>query len=276
MNYRHAYHAGNFADVFKHIILVGLITAMKQKEKPFRMIDTHSGIGMYDLLGEESLKTGEAASGIQRVIQHEVHHPWIQEYLKIIKSFNAPDTLRFYPGSPIIAQHLIRGQDKLQLCELHPQDFILLAQNVSGDDHVQVFQKNGYVSLKGFLPPIERRGLVLIDPPFEDRQEFNVIIKALQDGLKRFATGTFAIWYPIKDLQNVDQFYQSLKKLTDSEKTIIEYHTHSSLDPMGLTACGMAILNTPYYFETHLKEAMDEVLMSLKTHENSKIKIYTI
>lgn len=276
MNYRHAYHAGNFADVFKHILWVGLITALKQKEKPFRVVDTHGGIGMYDLLGEESLKTGESLSGIQQLLNQEPKHPWIQEYLKIVKSFNKVDAIRFYPGSPVIAQQMIRQQDKLQVCELHPQDFGLLAQNLSGDDNVQVFQKDGYGALKAFLPPVERRGLILIDPPFENKQEFEALTRALENGLRRFATGTFALWYPMKDIQNVDRFYQSLQKMGGEDKTIIEYHVNDQLDATTLSACGIAIINTPYSFEQNLKEATQELLASLKGHKNSKIKIYKI
>lgn len=276
MNYRHAYHAGSFADVFKHIILVGLITSMKQKDKSFRMIDTHGGIGMYDLLGEESLKTGEALSGIIHLTSHVTQNPWIQDYLKIVKSFNAPDVLRFYPGSPVISQQLIREQDKLQVCELHPEDVKLLSQNLRADKNVQVFHKDGYGALKGFLPPVERRALILIDPPFEDRHEFQAIISALRESLKRFATGVFAVWYPIKDINAIDQFYQSLKNIDGVEKLIVEYHFDSTLNPNSLNACGTVILNPPYYFELHLKKSLDEIEKILNTGKKSKSKIYKI
>lgn len=258
MNYRHSYHAGNFADVFKHAILTLLIQALRQKEKAFCYFDTHAGIGIYDLHDETAQKTQEFASGIARLLLQNNFPTEITDYLNCIKNLNSAwhesqKTLpQFYPGSPTIVRHLLRPQDKMILTELHEQDFQQLKQAFHRDQQVIVHHQNGYQALKAYLPPIERRGLVLIDPPYEQTDEFDRIYTALQNALRRWATGIYAIWYPIKERAPIKHFHQTLKTSGIKNILIAELSIYPEDAPLSLNGCGLAIINPPWQLDKQL------------------------
>lgn len=251
MNYRHIYHAGNFADVFKHSILTLLIQNLLRKDTPFCYLDTHAGIGVYNLLSILAQKTKEYELGIARILKCENHPAELDKYLAIVKKLNVNNmTISNYPGSPYIAYSLLRPIDRMILLELHHEDIFTLKEKFFNNKQVSVHHYDGYQGLKAFLPPKERRGLVLIDPPFEQPDEFEQIIAGLKVALTRWATGIYAIWYPIKDIKAVNQFKFNLhnlgiKNLLIKELIIEKYDTTSN----AFRGCGMAIINPPWQFD---------------------------
>lgn len=251
MNYRHIYHAGNFADVFKHIILICLLESLKKKDTAFCYLDTHAGIGTYDLQQVEAQKTQEYHLGIEKILQQAViPYSEIQTYIDIVKSFNTGEALRYYPGSPCIARDLLRPQDRMIICELHPDDFFLLKQEFRHDPQVAVHHQDAYLAMKAFLPPQEKRGLVLIDPPYEKTNELDQIIKSMELALKRWAGGIYAIWYPIKDKVFHERLQKKLRELTDKEILFTEFSI-PAVDPlhMTLSSNGVAIINPPWLLD---------------------------
>ena len=269
MNYRHIYHAGNFADVFKHWILTLLLVKLTEKPTPFCVIDTHSGLGVYDLKHRHAQKTLEQESGIQRLLQAQLD-PAFQPYYDVLSTNNNPSEV--YPGSPKIIQTFLRKNDRLFAAELHEEDYLTLRENFRYDKRIKVLHKNGYDALKALLPPLERRGLVFIDPPFEKTDEFKQIIAVLQNGLERFAHGVYAIWYPIKEQRLVQKFYMDLNKLPIDKYLYIEIHANESILNQ-LNSCGMVIINQPWQLEEKLRENMPRLLQYLKL-ENGSFKLY--
>lgn len=248
MNYRHAYHAGNFADVLKHAILARVLTYMKLKPQPFRVIDTHAGAGRYDLSGTEAGRTGEWRDGIGRIVSADLSDDvsrLLAPYLDTVRALNAEDALRYYPGSPLIARHLMREGDYLIANELHPEDGLLLKSEFEKDKSVKVLDLDAWVAVKSLLPPKERRGLVLIDPPFEDRNEFSYLTEALKAALARFANGVYLIWYPVKNVDEADQFVGAVSamglKYLDARIAI-----SAPFPGLGLTEAGVLVVNPPY------------------------------
>lgn len=251
MNYRHVYHAGNFADVFKHAVMALVIEHLKIKPAPFRIVDTHAGTGGYDLGSLEAQKTGEWRDGIGRLLGERLPADIAEilaPYLSAIAAENPGcegAVLKAYPGSPLIARHLMRTCDQLVVNELHPDDFEQLDALLGRDRQTQVLGIDGWTALKSLLPPKERRGLVLIDPPFEAPGELARMLQGLRDGVQRFATGTFVLWYPIKDRRPVEAFRLEaiglgLEKLLDAELMV------RTADGIGLAGCGLLIVNPPY------------------------------
>lgn len=264
MNYRHIYHAGNFADVVKHIILVSIIESLMMKEKPFCYIDTHAGSGRYNLLSTEAQKTHEFSSGIIRLINEDGPKPTlIEEYLQAVKNINPNDKLQFYPGSPRIAYHFLREQDRMVLCELHPEVFKLLKQEFNTDKQVAVHFLDGYQALKAFLPPKPNRGIVLIDPPYEVPNEFELIIKALVMATKRWPQGIYMVWYPIKNRQQITRFHQSLKQTEIAKILMAELNLFPDDSPLALNGSGMIIINPPWQFDKKLNQIFPYLLQCL-------------
>ena len=260
MNYRHAYHAGNYADVLKHAVLSLVIEHLKRKDAPFRVIDTHAGIGTYDLGSVEAGKTGEWEAGIGRLMGPGAAPvpndaaAVLAPYLAVVREMNPPDAApAAYPGSPEIARRLIRRGDALILNELHPADFAALAAQFAGDAQVKILNLDAWVAVKSLLPPKERRGLVLIDPPYEEKDEFAQVARALAEALKRFATGTFLLWYPVKDLPPVEAFFDSLAALGITKSLRIELHTRAPETPARLNGCGLLTINPPYMLEAQMR-----------------------
>ena len=249
MNYRHAYHAGNFADVLKHAVLALVIEYMKLKPAPFRVIDTHAGVGLYQLMSMEAQKTGEWLNGIARLLATPIPQnvaPLLASYLNVVRELNPETSLVTYPGSPLIARQLIRPQDKLVVTELHPDDHATLARRFARDRQVKVLHLDGYTALKSLLPPPERRAVVLVDPPFEQRDELDRMIAGLDEALRRFATGTFLLWYPLKRRLGIEPFKRRIMSRTETKALCCELAVRGACDLGQLTGSGLIVVNPPY------------------------------
>ncbi|HPG88394.1 MAG TPA: 23S rRNA (adenine(2030)-N(6))-methyltransferase RlmJ [Hyphomicrobium sp.] len=256
MNYRHSYHAGNFADVLKHIILARVILYLKQKPQPFRVIDTHAGAGRYDLTGLEAGKTGEWHDGIGRLVGAELPTDaatLIAPYLDAVHSLNADGQLTLYPGSPLIARHLMRDGDTLVANELHAEDATLLAAELKRAVSSKVMTLDAWIAIKALLPPPERRGIILIDPPFEKPDEFDRITEALTNGLQRFANGVYIIWYPLKDAAAANRMVEDVAALGCSKHLDVRLKIAAPFAGLGLTETGVLVLNPPYRLRAELQ-----------------------
>ncbi|HIF9435178.1 TPA: 23S rRNA (adenine(2030)-N(6))-methyltransferase RlmJ [Photobacterium damselae] len=253
LSYRHSFHAGNHADVVKHIVQSLILDALKQKDKPFVYHDTHSGVGRYDLQDERSEKTGEYKDGIAKIWQQHDLPAEIQSYLDAITALNKGDVLRYYPGSPRVARAQIREQDRMVLTELHPNDFPLLLQEFRGDRQVKMFKEDGFARLKASLPPKERRGVVLIDPPYELKHEYMDVVNAIKDSYQRWATGTYAIWYPVVYRENITKMIKGLENLGIRKILQIELGVAPDSDERGMTASGMIVINPPWKLESQMQ-----------------------
>jgi 23S rRNA (adenine2030-N6)-methyltransferase len=260
MNYRHGYHAGNFADVLKHTALCELLRLLLSKDKKLFVLDTHAGAGGYDLAGKLAERTGEAGAGIARLAA--APRPGMPEavarYLAQVAAYDrkfgpAGGPPRRYPGSPRLIRAALRPGDRFIACELHPEDALALKREFAGDRAVEVRQADGYKVLKAMLPPPERRGLVLIDPPFEATDEFERLSRAVRQGLRRFATGCYAIWYPIKEEAAAAAFVASLEA---PKRLVMELRLGDDVGTGKLTACGLAVVNPPWRFEEAMAEAL--------------------
>jgi len=266
MNYRHAFHAGNFADVFKHAILIGLLEALKAKQAPFCYFDTHAGAGRYDLRGEEARKTREHEAGVMRLLQATRLPSALHIYLNLVRALNiggSSHDLAIYPGSPLIASLLLREQDRAVLCEMQPDEAAKLKTLFVGDARVSVHARDGYAALSALLPPKERRGLVLIDPPFEAQEnEFRAIEAALEAALSRWANGTYAIWYPIKLRQQTLPFQRWFGRNKIPKVLCAELLLHPDNSALRLNGCGMIMINPPWKFD----RTLEELLPALRSH----------
>ncbi len=246
LSYRHSFHAGNHADVLKHIVQTLIIESLKEKEKPFLYLDTHAGAGRYQLTNAHATRTGEYLEGIARLWQQEEVPELILPYLEAVGSLNTSDELRYYPGSPLLAAKLLREQDLLMLTELHPTDFPLLRTEFSRDKRVRVCREDGFGQLKSKLPPASRRGFALIDPPYELKQDYGAVVKGIVEGYKRFATGTYAIWYPVVHRQQIKRMLKELEATGIRKILQIELAVKPDSDQLGMTASGMIVINPPW------------------------------
>jgi 23S rRNA (adenine2030-N6)-methyltransferase len=265
MNYRHGYHAGNFADVLKHVALCELLRLLTGKDKKLFVLDTHAGAGGYDLSSRPARRTGESEAGIVRLMaaSRAGTPPAVARYLAAVaaydRKFGAADGgLTHYPGSPRLIRSALRPGDRFVACELHPAEALALKREFAGDRAVEVRQADGYKVLKAVLPPPERRGLVLIDPPFETVDEFEHVLRALRQGLRRFATGCYALWYPIKD-EAAAAFVQALAA---SSPLTLELRLGDA-EPGRLAACGLAVVNPPWRFAEAMREALPWIAAQL-------------
>ena len=263
MNYHHAFHAGNFADVFKHAILLGLIDTLKAKPTAFCYIDTHAGAGRYDLRHEEARKTGEFIDGVQRLLIAAKLPSTLRPYFDLLRAANASDEhghLHLYPGSPLIASLALRADDRIVLCETQPAEAAALKNLFAGDERVGVHQRDGYLALSALVPPRERRGLVLIDPPFEAQEaEFRAIESALDKALTRWPTGIQAIWYPIKLRRQILPFQRWFAKRGAKKTLLAELMIDADDSPLRLNGCGMIIVNAPWQFDLWLAKLLAEL-----------------
>ncbi|TPM47625.1 23S rRNA (adenine(2030)-N(6))-methyltransferase RlmJ [Mesorhizobium sp. B2-2-4] len=256
MNYRHAYHAGNFADVLKHVVLTRLLEYLKQKDKAFRVIDTHAGIGRYDLSSPEAQKTGEWQGGIGRLVDAAPEAQaamLLAPYLDAVRACNADGPLKKYPGSPLVARHLLRKQDRLSAIELHPKDVAKLKTEFAGDFQTRVIELDGWLALGAHLPPKEKRGLVLIDPPFEEEGEFGRLVDGLAKAHKRWPGGIYALWYPIKDRKAVIGFRKALKETGVPKLLDIEFEIRPASQEPSLDGSGLVVANPPFTLEGELR-----------------------
>lgn len=263
LSYRHAFHAGNHADVLKHSVLVGLSRYLGQKDKPFWIIDTHAGAGCYALDSGYATQLKEYAGGVGRLWTRRDLPAALADYVDLVRACNPDAThtiesLRFYPGSPWLALHTLRPQDRLRLFELHPSDSTILQDNFR--DHarrVSVTTANGFDALKALLPPPPRRALVLIDPPYETRDDYSNVLSALKEGLARFAAGVYAVWYPQLARQEARQLPDRLKRLPIKNWLHVALTVHTpSADGFGMHGSGMFIINPPWTLRQTLADSM--------------------
>ena len=265
MNYRHVFHAGNFADVLKHVVLTQVLVYLHEKPSAFRVIDTHAGAGRYDLAGEEAQRSGEWRQGIARLLAANLdpaEAALLKPYLDIVQSHNPPGELTAYPGSPLIARALLRPQDRLTACELEPGAHRELVAALRHDRQARVVRIDGWTALPAYVPPQERRGVVLIDPPFEQGDEFARLASGFDAAFAKWPSGIFMLWYPLKDAraaarlgEGVSEVVLRDRKATArqsareelAERTLrVEFQTGHSIRPTGLTAAGLIVVNPPW------------------------------
>lgn len=259
MNYRHAFHAGNFADVMKHLILTRLLDYLKRKDAAFRVLDTHAGIGRYDLTSAEARRSPEWVDGIKRLLDTPLPASaaaLAAPYLDLVRSENPQGALASYPGSPLIARKLMRPQDRLFALELHPEDAGKLNSLFAGDIQTRVTELDGWAALGTHLPPKEKRGLVLIDPPFEAPGEFARLVDGLVRAHKRFPSGIYALWYPLKDRREVNTFAADLKATGIHKILRAELLVRPPATPARLYGSGMVIVNPPFTLEAELRHLL--------------------
>ena len=249
MNYRHAFHAGNISDVFKHAVLVQLVEHLLQKDAALCVIDTHAGQGRYDLTSEAADKTGEFRAGIGRLLAEAVP-PALARYAALVQTAQpTPPVLQIYPGSPALLQALLRPHDRLILMELHPEDAAVLRREFRADARVHVHERDGYEGLRAFVPPRERRGFVLIDPPYEAPDEMTVLVDALADAWRRWPSGQYALWYPIKERGAIDRFHGALATAGLRKLLVAEFLPTRD---QSLRGSGMILVNPPWRIEDRL------------------------
>lgn len=256
MNYRHAYHAGNFADVVKHLLLTRIIEYLKRKPGAFRVIDTHAGTGLYDLSSEEAQKTGEWRDGIGRLLDAalpDAAASLAAPYLDAVRAFNVGHPFRYYPGSPVLTKQLLRGADRLTAIELHPEDCFALRTRFAGDWQVRVIELDGWLAMGSQVPPKEKRGLVIVDPPFEKEGEFKRIVDGLQKAHRRWPGGTYALWYPIKDHNAVTAMREMLKQTGIPKIMDVVFELRQPSPEPRFDGTGMIVANPPYVLEDELK-----------------------
>ncbi len=258
LSYRHAFHAGNHADVLKHFVELQLLQYLNQKDKPYWMIDTHAGAGLYALDQGYAVKNAEYLSGIARLMQREDLPVALAEYVALVRGLNADGELKIYPGSPWVAMQVLRPQDQLRLFELHPTDSKLLHENfASAGRRVKIEAADGFAGLKALLPPAPRRALVLIDPPYEEKQDYQRVPAALKDALKRFETGTYAVWYPLLQRHESQHFAESLKRLHAKSWLNVSLTVNApSADGFGMHGSGMFVFNPPWTLKATLQTVM--------------------
>src|SRR5216683_253498 len=249
MNYRHAFHAGNFADVFKHIIIARILTHLREKVAPFRVIDTHAGEGLYDLAGEEANRTGEWRDGIGRLADAALaadSAALIAPYLAALRACNQAEPLRYYPGSPLLARHLLRSQDRLIACELEPHAAIALSRHLRGPATVKVMRIDGWIALQAYVPTKERRGLVIVDPPFEHPDDFTRLADGITAAHRKWPTGIYLMWYPIKGRDGPDRLARILRQAGVEKCLRVEFAVGRPQPTGGLNACGIIVVNPPW------------------------------
>ena len=277
MNYRHAFHAGNFADVFKHVILIGLLDALKAKPAPFCYVETHAGRGLYDLHDAQAQKTREYLDGVQRVIDASDLPDALDIYVDLVRSFNtgATTALACYPGSPMIAKRMLREHDRAILCELQDGEVTALKASLLGDKRFAIHHRDGYAAMKALLPPAQKRGLVLIDPPFEAQAiEYIHIENALADALAQWPNAIYAIWYPIKLRESVIPFKRWLRDhCGTSDVLVAEILLHPDNSPLRLNGCGTVIVNPPWRFERNLDDWLPRLAERLGNGAHARCRV---
>jgi 23S rRNA (adenine2030-N6)-methyltransferase len=266
MNYRHAYHAGNFADVVKHAVLMRLVEYLKLKDKAFRVIDTHAGIGLYDLSSEEAQKTGEWHGGVGRLLEAKLSpdaQALLAPYLEAVMAENTDGGIETYPGSPLIVRRLLRPQDRLTAIELHPDDAERLKALFSGDFQVRTIELDGWLALGAHLPPKEKRGLVLVDPPFEQTGEFARLVDGLVRAHKRWPGGIYALWYPIKDRAAVKTFRERLNEAGIPKILDVAFEVRAPSREESFDGSGLVVVNPPFVFEKEMRVLLPELKKAL-------------
>lgn len=256
LSYRHAFHAGNFADVLKHLIHIQLLEHLRKKDKSFCCIDTHAGAGAYLLGSDFALKNREFDNGIAKLWRRDDLPDCVAEYVDLVKHFNGSGRLERYPGSPLITRHLLRKQDRLVLYELHPTEIKLLNAAVSKDKRITVMHADGLTNAPTLLPPFERRGLVLIDPSYEIKTDYRQVTETLIKMSRRFATGTYALWYPVIDRSRNHELERALQNSGIKNIQLFELGLRADSHEDGMTASGMIVINPPWTLMAQMQQTL--------------------
>ena len=283
MNYRHAFHAGGFADVIKHIVLARILTYLQDKPAAFRVIDTHAGAGVYDLTGDEGHRGGEWLTGIARVMQarfSETTASLVAPYLDIVRAFNSQRELEVYPGSPLIARALLRPQDRLMACEVEPKARKHLIDALRRDTQARVVDLDGWLALPAFVPPNERRGLVLVDPPYEQKDEFERMAEGFAEAFAKWPTGSYLLWYPVKSRRATDSLArhvaQSVGGGPSPGKCLrLEFSVAPQNAGTNLTSAGLLIVNPPWTLAGELRTILPELEKPLGQGGAGRYKLET-
>jgi len=272
MNYRHAFHAGNHADVLKHVVLLALCDALVAKPTPVFALDTHAGRGLYALDSDAAVRTGEANEGIDPVLQASIEDDWIQRYVRAVQACRDERGPTAYPGSPWLIAHALRDIDRVACCELQPEEVAALKSNLSGDRRIAVHHRDGYAALKALLPPVVggqrfARGLVLVDPPYESQlDELGIALAALRDGLSRWPQATYVLWYPIKQRRVLQPFYRDARTLPAKSVMVAELLVRPDDSPLRMNGSGLLLLNAPYRFDVGLERTLPHLASILGTN----------
>jgi 23S rRNA (adenine2030-N6)-methyltransferase len=270
LSYRHAFHAGNFADVLKHSVLTLVLEYMTRKEKGFYYIDSHSGAGMYQLADEYAQKTGEYKDGIAKLIEQQDLPEALEPYIDLVKDLNREeDELSLYPGSPGIARQFTRRQDSAHLFELHPTDIEHLKEYSQRWNKSHVKQSDGYQGVLGLVPPPNRRGVVLIDPPYELKEDYLKAVRTIVNAYKKFATGTYILWYPVVKRELVEQMQSAFTKSDVRNVVQVEYCQKADTTEYGMTGTGLFIVNPPWQLSQQLEEILPYLKAKLGENETS-------
>ncbi|MGZ5873679.1 MAG: 23S rRNA (adenine(2030)-N(6))-methyltransferase RlmJ [Bradyrhizobium sp.] len=284
MNYRHAFHAGGFADVIKHIVLVRILIYLQDKQAAIRVIDTHAGAGIYDLTGEEASRGGEWLTGIARIMQarfSETTMPLMKPYLDIVRAFNPQGApLKTYPGSPLIARALLRPQDRLTACEVEPKARKQLIDALRRDSQARVVDLDGWTALPAFVPPKERRGLVLIDPPYEQKDEFERLATGFAEAFAKWPTGSYLLWYPVKSRRATDDLARHVAQAVGRAKPPgkclrLEFSVAPRTAGTALASAGLLIVNPPWTLTGELKAILPELEKPLGQGGASRFRLET-
>ncbi|CAK9886717.1 MAG: Ribosomal RNA large subunit methyltransferase J [Candidatus Erwinia impunctatus] len=276
LSYRHSFHAGNHADILKHTVQSLIIEALNEKEKPYLYLDTHAGAGRYQLNSRHAERTGEYQEGIARIWQQDDIPELLNTYLSCVRALNPQGELRFYPGSPLIALHLLRADDRLQLTELHPADFPLLRSEFAKDDRARTERADGYQQLKAKLPPVSRRGLILIDPPYELKTDYQAVVSGIAEGHKRFSTGVYALWYPVVLRQQVKRMFGALEATGIRSILQLELAVKPDSDRHGMTGSGMVVINPPWKLEQQMHTLLPWLHQRLSPQGTGHTKVHWI
>ncbi|NYT82515.1 23S rRNA (adenine(2030)-N(6))-methyltransferase RlmJ [Alcaligenaceae bacterium] len=273
-SYRHAFHAGNHADVLKHAVFVHILDHYNRKDAAYWVIDTHAGAGLYDLRSEWALKNGEFADGLDRLLGADPMPPLIERYLEEVEHFNPDGIANFYPGSPWLALRALRPQDRLRLFEMHPSEAEVLRRNLQSQGRgalrqTTIYEADGFEGLKSQLPPTPRRGVVIIDPSYEDKKDYRKTLQSIDDGLKRFATGCFIVWYPLVQRREVQEMLRSLERLKTPWLNASLTVRKPARDGFGLHGSGMFVLNPPWTLHAELTRALPWLSEKLKLDDRA-------
>ncbi|RBO79965.1 MULTISPECIES: 23S rRNA (adenine(2030)-N(6))-methyltransferase RlmJ [Marinomonas] len=273
LSYRHIYHAGNHADILKHITMSQICRHFIKKDSPFFYLDTHAGIGQYELNSEQAQKNKEYHSGISRLFSESAVPEAVEGLLEIVRDMNPTDQLEYYPGSPKVVDYYTRQKDKLHLCELHPNDYPLLAALFPQKRKANVVKENGFAAVKAMLPPPQKRGFVLMDPPYEVKKDYQFVVKSLEEGYKRFPQGTFAIWYPVLGRQQADHLLKSVKATNIRNILLLELNVRDTEKERGMAGSGMIIVNPPWTLEQDAREFMPFLSKTLAEDQEANYQI---
>lgn len=270
LSYRHAFHAGNFGDVVKHVVLVEILDHLSKKAAPFEYIDTHSGTGLYDLRSGDARKLQEHKGGINKIQADEF--PELERYFEVVRAYNKPGALDFYPGSPAIARHFLRSQDRAWLFELHPKDFEILCRNMRSGGKIRVSCQDGLKGMNAIVPPASRRALALIDPSYEIKSEYDQVLDVVVKAHKKFSTGIYAVWYPVVDRNRIKKLEKGFVQRGIRNVQRFELGVSADSSGRGMSASGVFVINPPWMLYEKMFAVLPRLACVLGGQDNGCFK----